>query len=102
MRIKKNDTVIVISGKDSGKNGTVIDIKIDKGLVKVKGIALVTKHVKARKQGEVSTIKKVESFINLSNVMLVSSADSLPCRVNFKIMEDGKKMRICNRTKEAI
>ena len=93
MRIKKNDTVVVITGSDKGKQGKVIDIK---------GIALVTKHFKARKQGEISTIKKVERFIDISNVMLISPIDSKPCRVNFKVLEDGKKVRICNRTKEII
>lgn len=102
MRIKKNDTVVVITGPDKGKQGKVIDIKYDKNLVKVKGIALVTKHFKARKQGEISTIKKVERFIDISNVMLISPIDSKPCRVNFKVLEDGKKVRVCNRTKEII
>jgi large subunit ribosomal protein L24 len=102
MRIKKNDTVVIITGPDKGKQGKVIDIKHDKNLVKVKGIALVTKHAKARKQGEVSAIKKIERFIDASNVMLISPVDSKPCRVNFKVLEDGKKVRTCNRTKEII
>lgn len=101
MRIKKNDTVVVLSGKDKGKQGTVLDFKLDKNLVKIKGIAIVTKHVKARRQGETSSIKKEESYINLSKVMLVSSTDSKPCRVNFKTV-DGKKVRMCNRTKTVI
>ncbi len=101
MRIKKNDTVLVLTGRDKGKRGTVLEVVTDKGLVKVAGIAMVTKHYKARKQGEVSAIKKQEGYINASNVMLISS-DKKPCRVNFKVLEDGKKVRVCNRTKEII
>ena len=101
MRIKKNDTVVVLTGKDKGKQGIVIDILPEKNLVKVKDIALITKHVKARKQGEKSGIKREESFLNVSNIMLVSSLDNKPCRVNFKVV-DGKKVRISNRTKEII
>lgn len=102
LRIKKNDTVIVLTGKDKGKRGTVLEIVLAKNLVKVKGIALVTKHVKARRQGENSGIVKQEGYINASNVMLVSPTDSKPCRVNFKTLEDGKKVRVSNRTQQTI
>lgn len=101
-RIKKNDKVIILTGKDKGKKGTVIEIEPTKNLVKVQNIAIVTKHVKARKQGQISAIRKEESFINLSNVMLISPIDSKPCRVNFKTLDNGKKSRICNRTKEIL
>lgn len=101
MRIKKNDTVLVLTGRDRGKRGTVLEVLADKGLVKVAGISMVTKHYKARKQGETSAIKRQEGYIHASNVMLISS-DKKPCRVNFKILEDGKKVRVCNRTKEII
>ncbi len=102
MRIKRNDTVQVMTGRDKGKRGTVIEIVQDKCLVKVSGIGLVTKHYKARRQGEQSTIKKQESFINLSNIMLVSPADSKPTRVGFIVQEDGTKSRMCKRTKKVI
>lgn len=102
MRIKINDTVLVLSGKDKGKKGTVIDVQVDKNRVKVKDIALVTKHIKSRKQGQPSEIKQLESYINISNVMLINPSDSKPTRVNFKVMQDGKKVRVCNRTEEII
>lgn len=102
MRIKKNDTVLVLTGRDKGKKGMVLEVLIEKNLVKVAGIALVTKHYKAKRQGEVSAIKKQEGYVNLSNVMLVSPTDSKPTRVNFKVLEDGSKVRVSNRTKEVI
>ena len=54
MRIKKNDTVLVLTGRDKGKRGTVLEVVPDQDLVKVAGIAMVTKHFKPRKQGETS------------------------------------------------
>lgn len=68
MMIKKNDVVRVITGNDKGKQGPIIAILPKKGKVKVQGIAVVTRHQKARKQGEKSAIKKLERFIDISNV----------------------------------
>ncbi len=101
MRIKVNDTVVVLTGKDKGKKGTVLEIDTDKNKVKIKGVAIVTRHVKARRQGQTAGIKKEEGYVDASNVMLVSPADSKPCRVNFKV-QDGKKVRVNNRTQEIL
>ncbi len=70
-RIKKGDLVYVLTGKDRGKKGIVIAILPKKDKVIVKDVALVTRHVKARKQGETSGIKREERFIHISNVMPV-------------------------------
>jgi large subunit ribosomal protein L24 len=99
-RIKKNDNVIVISGKDKGKKGLVIDLSPKNGQVLVKGIAVATRHMKARKQGEMSGIRKEESFIDLSNVMPVCGACDKPCRTNGKVLDSGNRTRICNNCKE--
>lgn len=99
-RIKKNDKVIVLSGKDKDQMGTVIDILPAKNKILVKDIGMVTLHVKARKQGEVAGIKKRESFIDMAKAMPVCSSCSKPCRVNYKISESGEKSRICNKCKE--
>ena len=101
-RVKKNDTVIILSGKDKGKKGAVLGMQVDKGRVLVKDVGIVIKHVKARRQGDVSGIKKEESWIKLDNVMPVCSSCKKPCRVNAKILESGKKVRVCNRCKEII
>ena len=100
MRVKKNDTVMVITGKDKGKQGSVIEIEPKKGLVLIKGVAIATRHVKARKQGEVSGIKKQESFIDASKVMPVCTACQKPCRVASAILESGKRARACKRCHE--
>jgi large subunit ribosomal protein L24 len=99
-RIKKNDTVFVVTGGEKGKKGKVIEILPKKGKVMVKGVSLVTKHFKARKQGEASGIKKVERYIELSNVMPMCTACKKPSRVGVKVIEAGKRIRICKRCNE--
>lgn len=99
-RIKKNDTVVVLSGKDKGKKGTVIEVVPKKDKVMVKDVAVVTRHVKARKQGDVAGIKKEERYIKLSMVMPICSSCKTPCRVNTKVIEDNNRVRACNRCEE--
>ncbi len=67
-KIKKGTTVKILSGKDKGKIGKVIEIKKSENKVKVQGVSLVSKHYKAKKQDEKSEIKVFESFIHISNV----------------------------------
>lgn len=99
-RIKKNDTVIVISGKDKGKQGMVLEVLPSKQKVVVKDVAVVTRHVKARRQGETAGIRKEEAYLNLSKVMPICSSCKKPCRVQVKIT-DGNKARSCQHCKEA-
>jgi len=101
-RIKKNDTVVILTGKDKGKRGAVIAILPKKGKVKVKGVAIVTKHSKARRQGETPSIKKLESYIDISNVMPVCAKEGKPCRVNYVVSDKGAKTRVSNISKEAL
>jgi large subunit ribosomal protein L24 len=100
MHIKKNDKVKILSGKDKGKESTVIQVFPKTGKLVVKDVAVITRHAKARKQGEVSGIKQEESAIELSNVMPLCKACKKPSRVNVKILENNKKARICNRCEE--
>ena len=100
-RVKKNDFVIVVLGKDKGKQGTVIKIDPKKDRVLVKDIAIVTRHVKARRSGEKSRIAKEESYIPLCKVMPICPSCKKACRVQIRFLEDGKKVRACHRCKEA-
>ncbi len=99
-RIKKNDLVRVITGKDKNKEGSVIQVLPKKKKVLVKGVAMVTRHVKPRKAGEQGGIRKEESYILLSKVMPVCTACKKASRVNTKQLESGKNARMCNRCKE--
>lgn len=101
MRIKKNSTVVVISGKDKGKQGPVIEILLKKNKIKVKDVAIATRHVKARKQGEVSGIVKSEAFIDLSKVMPVCGSCKKATVPRMKLV-DNKKMLACKRCNEII
>jgi large subunit ribosomal protein L24 len=73
-KIKLNSRVRVITGKDKGKEGLIIEINRKHSLVKVAGAHLVTKHYKARQQNEKSEIKVFESYIHISNVALIAAA----------------------------
>ena len=99
-RIKKNDLVSVVSGKDKGKEGRVITVDSKKARVLVKGVAIVTRHAKARKQGDKSGIVKEETYVPLCKVMPVCPSCKKTCRTQVKEMEDGKRARICHRCKE--
>jgi len=101
-RIKKNDTVIVISGKDKGKQGSVLRVFPDTSQVLVKGINFITRHIKARKKGEVSERKIVEQNILAAKVMPWCHGCQKAARVNVRASENGKHIRICNRCKEAL
>lgn len=100
--IKKNDTVQVISGKDAGKQGSILAISRKKGKVMVKGVALATKHAKPRRQGELGSIKVRESFIDISKVQPVCTSCSQPTRVGTKTIEGGKRARVCIRCQELL
>jgi large subunit ribosomal protein L24 len=100
-RIKKNDTVVVLSGKSKGKRGVVLQVNADKMTVLVKGVNIAVRHLKARKQNEVAEIKRIEAPVNLSSVMLVCGACHVPSRVNSSVVEGTeKRVRICNRCRQ--
>lgn len=99
-RIKKNDSVVVLSGKDRDKKSTVIEVLPKKNKVLVKDVAVVTRHVKARKQGDVAGIKKEEMYVNASILMPICASCKQACRVNARLIENGKRVRVCNRCEE--
>ncbi len=95
LHVKKDDTVIVISGDDRGKKGKVLEVSPKEGKVIVKGINIVTRHVKPRKQGEEGGIVKVEGAMCASKVMLYCDKCDKGVRVKKAVGEDGKKVRLC-------
>ena len=94
MNIKKNDTVIVLSGKDKGKTGKVLGTLPSDMKVVVEGINMATCHLKPRKQGETGGIVQREAAIYASKVQVVCPKCSKGTRVAHKIA-DGKKIRVC-------
>ena len=100
MYIKRNDMVVVLSGKDKGKKGKVLDVNRKAGTVIVEGVNIVTKHVKKRTQEEESRIVKVEAPLYACKVALIAN-DGKPTRIGFR-MEGDKKVRYSKRTKEVL
>ena len=100
-RVKKNDTVMVLSGKDSGKVSTVISVYPKDDQVLVKDVGVVTRHIKQTQRGKKSGIVKEERPIPLSKVMPVCTACKKPCRTQVKTLDENNKVRVCSRCKEA-
>ena len=96
MNIKKDDKVVVLSGKDKGKQGKVLVVNPKAGKVIVEGVNVATKHQKPRQQGQEGGIIKVETPIYASKVQLVCSKCGKNTRVGHKIA-DGKKTRVCKK-----
>ena len=96
MNIKKDDKVIVLSGKDKGKQGKILIADPKAAKVVVEGVNVATKHQKPRKQGEDGGIIKVETPIYASKVQLVCPKCGTATRVAHKIA-DGKKVRVCKK-----
>ena len=97
MNIRKNDKVVVLSGRDKGKQGEVLRAMPKEGKVVVQGVSVATKHQKARKQGEESSIIKVETPIYACKVQRVCPKCGKPTRAAHKVQADGKKVRICKK-----
>ena len=97
MNIRRDDKVIVISGKDKGKTGKVIVVDPKAGKVIVEGVNVAKRHQKARKQGEESGIIKKETPIYASKVMRVCPKCDKPTRAAFGTDKDGNKVRICKK-----
>lgn len=100
MKIRKDDTVVVISGKDKGKIGKVLSVDPVKMTVKVAKVNVQTKH-KKRTQKEPAEIKHIEGSIHISNVMYYDETVKKGVRVGFK-SEDNKKLRVAKKTGEVI
>ena len=94
MNVKKNDTVIVLSGKDKGKQGKVLEVSPKEKKVIVEGRNLVTKHVKPKQAGQLGGRVQAEGALYASKVQLVCPKCDKLTRVAHKI-EDGKKIRVC-------
>ena len=100
IHVRKNDTVIVISGKDKGKTGEVLKVFPKTGKVLVKGVNIVKKHQKATRNQAESAIIEREAAINSSKVMLYCTKCKTATRISNKLLEDGAKVRVCKKCGE--
>ena len=101
LAVRKGDTVVVNSGDDKGKKGTVLEVSRGEGKVIVEGVNIVTKHVKPRRQGEEGGLIKTEGAFYASKVNVYCAKCDKGVRVSHKIV-DGKKIRVCAKCGEEL
>ncbi len=100
-KIKKGDKVVVLSGRDKGKQGVVSRVLVDDQKVVVSGVNMVSRHTKPT-QADQGGIKNFEAPMHVSNVAHIDPRDGKPTRVGFKTDDNGRKVRVAKRSGEAI
>jgi large subunit ribosomal protein L24 len=101
-KIRKGDTVQVIAGKDRGKRGEVLRVLPDEGRALVQGRNMVKRHTKPQGMSQPGGIVEKEASIHLSNLALIDPKSDKPTRVGFRVLEDGKKVRVAKASGEVI
>ena len=102
LHVKTGDTVYVVSGKDKGKTGKIVKVFPSKGKILVEGINIITKHLKPNQMNPQGGVVKKPNPIYSSKVMLYCTSCSKATRIAKKILEDGKKVRVCKHCGEVI
>jgi large subunit ribosomal protein L24 len=102
LSIKREDTVVVLSGRDKGKRGRVLSVMPTKNMLVVERINMVKRHMKPSKQYQQGGIIEKESPISLSKAMLVCPKCDKPARIANKALADGRKLRACKKCGEVI
>jgi large subunit ribosomal protein L24 len=100
-KIRKGDRVIVLSGRDKGKKGEVFQVMPQEGRALVRGVNTVRRHQRQSATQEGGIISK-EAPIHLSNLALEDPSDGKPTRIGFKVLADGRKVRVAKRSGEEI
>lgn len=102
MQIRKNDSVMVISGKERGKTGKVLRVNPKEDAVIIERINVVKRHTKPRGPQQAGGIVEKEASITASNIMIMCDKCNAPVRIGKKILTDGNKVRVCRRCGEAL
>jgi len=103
VKVKKGDQVVVMTGRDRGKRGRVLDVKPGEGKVKVEGVAVVKRHQRANPAAnKPGGIIEKEAYVNISNVQLIDPADGRPTRVRYDVASDGTKTRVASGSGQAL
>ena len=102
LKIKKSDKVIVISGKEKGKQGKILSIISKKNRVIVQSVNMIKRHMKPSRQYSQGGIIEKEGALHISKIMLVCPRCQKPSRISNHILDDGRKVRLCKRCKEVI
>ncbi|MFA5643924.1 MAG: 50S ribosomal protein L24 [Patescibacteria group bacterium] len=106
MKIKKNDKIKILIGKDRGKTGKVLQVFPEEGRVSVEGLNILIKHLRPQKRGEKGQRIEFPGLINISNVILICPKCGQTTRVSYKNVKDennkDKKFRICKKCQETL
>ena len=102
LKIKKNDTVVVLTGEDKGKTGKVLKVLVDKQRAIVEGVNMVNKSTKPSAKNPRGGFVKQEASIHISNISLIDPKSGKPTRVAMKVNEEGKKVRVAKKSGEEI
>ena len=100
-KIKKGDQVVVLTGRDRGKKGEVIQVMPQEARALVRGVNMVRRHQRQSASQEGGIVSK-EAPVHLSNLAIADPKDGKPTRIGFKFLKDGRKVRIARRSGEAI
>jgi len=101
LKIRKGDEVVVTTGRDKGKRGEVLRVLPKESRVLVQGVNVITRH-KRPQQLDPGGLQKREAPIHISNVALIDPSDDQATRVGFKVLDDGRKVRVSKRSGEQI
>ena len=101
-RIRKGDTVVVISGAYKGRRGEVLNVQPKAHRAVVQGVAMAKRHNKPQGMGQPGGIVEREAAVHLSNLMLIDPKSEKPTRVGFRMLDDGRKVRVAKVTGEVI
>lgn len=102
MKIKKNDNVLVIKGKDRNKTGKVLGILPEKGRAVVGGVNIIKRHQRPKKAGQKGQILSVEAPLRIENIMIICPKCGASVRIGYKKLESGEKVRICKKCNQEI
>lgn len=100
-RLKKSDMIMVVAGKEKGKTGKILNIIKDKNRVVVEKLSFIKRHQRPDAQGKGGIVER-EGSIHISNVMLLCNKCDAGVRVGYKVLDDGKKVRVCKRCNEIL
>ena len=102
MKIRKNDTVLIITGKDKGKKGKIRRALPKEEKVLVEGLNVIKRHSKTKGQARQAGIIELEAPLKVSKVMFICTKCTKPARIGYRLLDDGKKARVCRACSEVI
>jgi large subunit ribosomal protein L24 len=102
IKLKRGDTVLIISGKDRGKTGKIEKVLPKTNQILVTGVNIIKKHTRPTKKNPHGGIIQINKPISVANVMLICPQCNKPTRIGFKMLDGGKKLRVCKKCKESV